>query len=92
MPLTQRVDFQAALRRSNRVQIPKLICWQFKMDADQVLKVGVKVPNTFKGWQFFYSKMLKDGRITVPKIVLSNLGDDTANFLGRIVEVMIEPA
>ena len=92
MPLTQKVMFQAALRKSNRVQVPKTICWQFKMDTDQVLKIGVNFPNSFKGWQFFYSKMLKDGRITVPKLILSSVTDEKTNFFGKIIEVTIEPA
>ena len=68
MPLTQKVTFKTMLQRGNRVQVPKLVRWQFKMEPDQVLKVGVLAHNVWTGWQHFYGKMGKDGRITVPKL------------------------
>ena len=61
MPLTQKVTFTAMLQGWNRVQIPKLIRWQFKMEPSQILKVSVKAINVWTGWQFFYAKMGKDG-------------------------------
>jgi UDP-glucose 4-epimerase len=40
MPLAQKVTFKRALQRGNRVQIPKLIRWQFKMETNEVSRVG----------------------------------------------------
>ena len=51
-----------------RIQVPKLVRWQFKMETEPVLKVGVSAINLWTGWQFFYAKMGKDARITLPKL------------------------
>ncbi len=91
MPLTEKVTFTSTLQCKNTVQIPKVIRWRFKMESDQALKTGVNFLGLHKGWQFFYSKMRKDGRITVPKIVLNLFGDE-ASLTGHALEVMIEPA
>jgi hypothetical protein len=36
MPLTENVSFKTVLQRGNRVQVPKLVRWRFKMDSEQV--------------------------------------------------------
>ena len=41
MPLTGKVAFKRPLEGCNKVQIPKLIRWQFKLEPDQVLHVGI---------------------------------------------------
>jgi len=92
MPLTEKVNFTTPLQNANLVQVPKLIRWRFKMDSDQALKVGVNFLDLHKGWQFFYAKMRKDGRITVPKLVLSRFGDEQANMVGYVLQIMLEPA
>jgi hypothetical protein len=92
MPLTEKVSFTATLQRANTVQIPKLIRWRFKMESGQALKVGVNFFGMHRGWQFFYAKMRKDGRISVPKLVLSLLEDEKTNLAGYALEVMLEPA
>jgi bifunctional DNA-binding transcriptional regulator/antitoxin component of YhaV-PrlF toxin-antitoxin module len=92
MPLTQKVTFTAMLQRGKRVQIPKLIRWQFKMEPNQVLKVGVNAINVWTGWQFFYAKMGKDGRILIPKLTLALLRSENPNLIGYIMEITLEPA
>ena len=67
-PLTAVVTFKTRLQKGNRAQVPKLIRWSFKMDNEQVLKASVTVVNVWTGWQFFYAKMGRDGRIVVPKL------------------------
>ena len=47
MPLTERVDFKAVLQKGNRVQLPKLVRWRFKLETSQVLKVTVTAVNVF---------------------------------------------
>jgi hypothetical protein len=71
MPLTQKVKFKTLLQRGNRVQVPKLIHWQFKMETDQTLKVGVRRLGFWRPVQFFYAKMGKDGRIHIPELALA---------------------
>jgi hypothetical protein len=90
MPLTQKVTFKTMLQRGNRVQIPKLIRWQFKMEPSQVLKVGVNAINVWTGWQFFYAKMGKDGRILIPKLTLALLRSENPNLTGYVMEVTLE--
>ena len=91
MPLTQKVTFKTMLQRGNRVQIPKLIRWQFKMEPCQVLKVGVNAVNIWTGWQFFYAKTGKDGRILIPKLTLALLRSENPNLTNYVMEVMLEP-
>ena len=92
MPLTRRVTFRRMLQMGDRVQIPKLIRWEFKLEIGQVLRVGFSVPNMFRDWQFFYAKMEKDGRVLIPREILSIWQDEKTSLTGYIVEVTLEPA
>ena len=91
MPLTQKVTFKTVLQRGNRVQVPKLVRWQFKMEPNQILKVGVNALNVWTSWQFFYAKMGKDGRILIPKLTLSLLRSEKPDLAGYVMEVTLEP-
>ena len=91
-PLNQRVSFEGQIQRSNKVQIPKLIRWQHKIEPDQVLKVGVSVPVKGSGEHFFLAKMRKDGRIIIPKLTVAMLQGKEENLLGYILEITLEPA
>jgi len=62
------------------------------MEGEQALKVGINFLELHKGWQFFYSKMRKDGRISIPKLVLGLFADEKTSLAGYTLEVMIEPA
>ena len=92
MPLTQKVTFKTMLQSGNRVQVPKLVRWQFKMETDQVLKVGVIAHNILSSWQFFYAKMSKDGRILIPKLPMALLRSEKPDLTGYVMEVILEPA
>jgi len=95
MPLTERVEFKAALQKGNRVQLPKLVRWRFKLETSQILKVTVTAVNVFGGWETFYGKMDKSGRMTIPKLALKQLQNrrrDLQSLTGTIMEVRIEPA
>ena len=91
MPLTSKVSFKRILEKGNRVQVPKKIRWQFKLDPNQILKVGFSVPDQFRGWQFFYAKMENAGKIFIPKEILSIWLDEKNNLPGCIVEITLEP-
>ncbi|HKM60480.1 MAG TPA: hypothetical protein VJY36_06375 [Candidatus Bathyarchaeia archaeon] len=91
MPLTRKVTFRAILQKSERVQIPKLIIKEFKLEPSQLLKVNFSVSNNFKGRQSFYAKMEKAGRIYIQKATLSVWEDERASLPGCIVEVTLEP-
>jgi hypothetical protein len=92
MPLTEKVSFKAVLQKGNRVQVPRLIRWQFKMDSAQVLKVSVTAVNVYTGWQIFYAKMGKDGRLTVPRLQRELLKGGEQSLVGYVMEVTLEPA
>ena len=89
MPLNQRVSFKRPLEKTGKVQVPKIIRWQFKMEPQQVLKVGLAGTG---GWEYFYAKMEKDGRIRIPKTELFDAFGKVDNLAGCLVEVTVEPA
>ena len=70
VPLTERVDFKTRLQRRNRVQLPKLIRWRYKLESDQVLKITVSAVGVWGGYETFYGKMDKSGRLTIPRLKL----------------------
>ena len=75
MTLTQKVSFKTMLQKGNRVQVPKVVRWQFKMESEQVLKVTVNALDVWSGWETFYARMGRDGRITIPKLQRELLRD-----------------
>ena len=89
MPLTGRVEFKRPLEGCNKVQVPKIIRWQFKLEPDQVLRVGVS--GLGGGWEFFYAKMGKDGRIFIPKAVLFAAHGKEENLAGHLINITLEP-
>ncbi len=92
MPLTGSISFKAALQKHNRIAVPKLMRWQFKMEPEEVLRVGVYLPGSWEGWLFFHARMSKDGRILVPLIILSLISrEPKPNLERRIFNVTIEP-
>jgi hypothetical protein len=91
LPLTEKVTFKTKLQKGNRVQVPKLIRWQFKLEPSQVLKINVKILNTWTSGQFFYAKMSKDGRVLIPKLTLTMLRDEKPSLGGYVIDVSLEP-
>ncbi|MCW4023437.1 MAG: hypothetical protein NWF01_00165 [Candidatus Bathyarchaeota archaeon] len=92
MPLTQKVTFQTPLQRGNRVQVPKLIRWQFKMEPNQILKVTTKAVNVWGNIQTFYARMGKDGRIFIPQLQVELMKNREKNLIHYVIEVTLEPA
>ena len=91
VPLTQKVSFKTMLQKGNRVQVPRVVRWQFKMDTEQVLKVTVTAFNVFSGWETFYARMGRDGRITLPKLTRELLRGREQSLTGYVMEVVLEP-
>ncbi len=95
MPLSKAVDFKTVLQRGNRVQLPKLVRWQFKMETTQVLKVSVKPANSFCDWESFFARMNRDGRLTIPKLTLvlmQKAANGGKSLTGYVLEVKVKPA
>lgn len=94
LPLTEAFRFKTLLQKGNRVQVPKLVRWQFKMEPAQVLEVEVKLLGSW-GSESFFARMSKDGRITVPWLVLDLLkkqAGEGRSLAGQVLEVRIAPA
>jgi len=92
--LTESVSFKAKVQRGNRVQVPRLIRWQFKLEPEQVLKVTVKVDVLGGAREDFFARMTQDGRVTIPKLVMDLLKEEEEeeSLVGCILEVDLEPA
>jgi hypothetical protein len=90
LPLTQRVTFKVQLQNQNRFQVPKVICWHYKLDASQILKVTLMIFNLGFG-ESFLGKMLPDGRITVPRLVIVEVMRVTPHLKAYFIEVTLEP-
>ena len=90
MPLTTRVSFKVQMQNQNRFQIPKIVRWEYKIEPTQTLNVTLR---TFDiGFEeSFLAKMLPDGRITVPRIVIAQLQQRMPNLKANVIEVALEP-
>jgi bifunctional DNA-binding transcriptional regulator/antitoxin component of YhaV-PrlF toxin-antitoxin module len=94
VPLTSVVVFKAVLQKGNRLQVPKLVRWKFKMEPGQVLRIGVDFGHSYGQREYFFGRMNRDGRITVPKVTLGLLQDrfEGKSLLGYVLEVRLEPS
>ena len=95
MPLTEIVSFKIRLQMGNRIQLPKLVWWKYKIEPDQVLKVTVTAADIFCGYETFYARMDKSGRITITELTLKLLQDKTRekqSLTGAVMEIRLEPA
>ena len=91
--LTEKVSFSAVLQRGNRVQIPKLVRWRFKMDSSQILKMTALATNVWSGPQFFYARMTPDGRLHIPQLQLRQMQSSRpGSLVGYVISVTIEPS
>jgi hypothetical protein len=92
MPLSRLVRFEVQLQKSNLFQVPKKIRWEFKLEPDQILKIGVRAPVLFTGDHYFFARIGKDGRIRVPKLVWAILKGKETSLVGYVIEVTLQPA
>jgi hypothetical protein len=72
----RKSQLQDHASKGNRIQIPELIRWQFKVETNQMLNIGVNDQTTQSSWQFFYEKMKKDGRILIPLLIIKLLQEN----------------
>ena len=95
MPLTHQETFKAKLQRHNRLAIPKLLRWRYKMEPSEPLKVTVEPISAESSGQEeeFSAKLATDGRLTIPKLTIQILEEtEGKNLTGAIFEVTINPA
>jgi len=94
MPLTELASFKAKLENRNRIQIPTLLRWRYKMEQGELLKANVRVFGSENyEEEIFLTKMTSDGRLTIPKITMNVFKQrEEKNMTGCILEVTISPA
>ena len=94
MPLTELASFKAKLENRNRIQIPSLLRWRYKMEQGELLKANVRVFGSENyEEETFLTKMTSDGRLTIPKITMNVFKQrEEKNMTGCILEVTISPA
>ena len=92
LPLTEKVSFQAMLQRGNRLQVPRVVRWRFKLKCNQVLKVTVSCRDAWPMGEHFFATMSKDGRIVVPKLIISVLAHFKPSLEGHAFQVTLEPS
>jgi bifunctional DNA-binding transcriptional regulator/antitoxin component of YhaV-PrlF toxin-antitoxin module len=94
LPLTELVSFKTRLQRGNRIQLPKLVRWKYKLEIDQILKVYVTVENSYINYETFYARMDKSGRITINRLTLNLLErhfQESERLTGAVMNVRLEP-
>ncbi len=92
MPLTEKVQFEVRLHRFNRLQIPKLIRWRYKLEPWQIVKITINNPSVWNSRQQYLGRMTKDGRITIPKLTLTHLLGDRPDQDAYALKVTLEPS
>ena len=92
MPLSQRVSFKTMLQKQNRLQVPKLVRWEYKLESSEVLKVTVIIVGLLGVRECFLAKMQKNGQIRIPDLTMALLKRDEPSLEGCVMEVTLEPA
>jgi len=92
MPLTEKVEFKTRLQKRNQVQVPKLVCWRYKLEPWQILKVTVCCPSIWDSREEYLTRIGKDGRITIPKLALTLLLHNKLNREPYLLKVSLEPS
>ena len=95
MPLTQIVVFKTKLQKQNRLQVPKLVRWQYKLEPSEIMKVTDYVTALWSSKESFFARMQKNGRIRIPNLayaLLKRNAPDKPNLEGYAVEVTLQPA
>jgi bifunctional DNA-binding transcriptional regulator/antitoxin component of YhaV-PrlF toxin-antitoxin module len=71
--LDRHVEFKVVMQRGSRLQVPKLIRWEFKLEPAQVLRIALHFDGHWGTREEFFGHINKAGRITVPKLICSLL-------------------
>jgi len=75
----------------NRLQVPKLVRGQYKLESSEVLKVTVAIVGTLGIRECFLAKMQKHGQIQIPDLTMALLKRDKPSLEGFIMGVTLEP-
>ena len=92
VPLTERVTFKTTFQKGNRIQVPKLVRWQFKLEPAQIMRVKVIAVSAFSMQETYYGRISKDGRLIIPRVTRICLRKiRNINLEGQIIDVTLEP-
>jgi bifunctional DNA-binding transcriptional regulator/antitoxin component of YhaV-PrlF toxin-antitoxin module len=73
------------------VQVPKYVRWRYRLEPTQILEVTVSFLGVWRPAQIFLSRMSKDGRIVIPKLVIALFKDGKPNLDNHVAEVRLDP-
>jgi hypothetical protein len=64
------------------------------MEAGQVLRTRVGRANVYGQNEYFFGRMSRDGRITIPKLTVDLLQEDFdgKSLVGHVLEVQLSPS
>ncbi len=68
-----------------------MVRWYYKLESSQMLKVNLRIFNLGFN-EDFLAKMLPDGRIKVPRLVVVELKQALPDLKACFIEVSLEPA
>jgi bifunctional DNA-binding transcriptional regulator/antitoxin component of YhaV-PrlF toxin-antitoxin module len=84
-----RVRFKIRLQLHNRFTVPKYVRQLLKIESDRVLQVQVDT-GVWGCSQIFHSRITKDGRIVIPKLIMGLLEKQNKAVEGKILEITLE--
>jgi len=84
-----RVRFKIRLQLHNRFTVPKYVQQLLKIEPYRVLQVQVDT-GVWGGSQIFHSRITKDGRIVIPKLIMGLLEKQNKALEGKILEITLE--
>lgn len=91
MRLNETARFKTQLQKDNRFQIPTIVRWQYKLEKSQTLNVQISLVDRMGVRERFLAKMRKDGRITVPALIVALLKQFVPDLKGCVVEITLQP-
>ena len=91
MPLTETARFKIQLQSGNRFQVPTIVRWKYKLEISQTLQVEIKIADMIGVRESFLAKMRKDGRITVPALIVASLKQFAPDLKGYVMEITLQP-
>jgi bifunctional DNA-binding transcriptional regulator/antitoxin component of YhaV-PrlF toxin-antitoxin module len=84
-----RVRFKIRLQLHNRFTVPKHVRQLLKIEPNRVLQVQVDT-GVWGCSQIFHSRITKDGRIVIPKLIMGLLEKQNKALEGKILEITLE--
>ena len=81
MSVLEDVWFYGRLQRGNRIQVPVLVRWRFRLQAGEVLRVKVSDVGFGGRSVVFFARLQNGGRITVPRAEAEVLEVKAGNVL-----------